>query len=145
MKKRVLIVIASTLLILLGVIAIALFQKTPYETMRHISADQILMVQITEENNDVCTVSTVAPENFEDISNLFLDLKRSDIKRTQKYDEVSERVALYIRLKDQSEILIKSTNIENLYQLTFDKQTNAKFIGKFGILLPQLRNLLNDT
>ena len=42
-------------------------------------------------------------------------------------------------------ILIKSTNIENLYQLTFDKQTNAKFIGKFGILLPQLRNLLNDT
>ena len=144
MKKRVLIVIAGTLLILLGVIAIALFQKTPYETMRHISADQILMVQITEENNDG-TVSTVVPENFEDISNLFLDLKRSDIKRIQKYDEVSEGVALYIRLKDQSEILIKSTNIENLYQLTFDKRTNDEFIGKFGILLPQLRDLLNDT
>lgn len=114
--------------------------KNPYEKLKSISADQIMVshVAVGANKNESMTTVKLTQKQKDELESFFLELKPTQIKKERGVaeDADGDYASLYLRLNDSSEVLMCSTDRKDSYQLRFDEETGHPYIGTFEVVIP---------
>ena len=131
-------------LICAGLIVNGIVCKSPYNMLRNVSEDQIVVAQVFVREQGRQPDVTLSQDDQDAVCQLLSNIKRSDVKRIwagSASAAASER-GIYLRLQDGSEILLKSTDIAGQYEISFDWNTSRNYKGRYGVMLPDAQILM---